>query len=185
MQVMGRSLAGLRQLVEASLLNVRLSGTAPPKVEDIQVESVIGELAAAAELAANAQRCRFVLRPVEAGLCVRAERGLLYSAAWNLLQNAFKFTRLGTSVSLEAVRRGDEIWISVTDECGGLPPRSTQSLFTVYEQRSDDRTGLGIGLGIARRAVEACGGALDVRDVPGVGCTFAIRMAACDPPSAA
>ena len=185
MKVLERSLAGLRQLVEASLLNIRLGQGEPPDVADIAVAPVIEELAAAARIAAEAQRCTFVSAPVDPALCVRADRRLLHSAVWNLLQNAFKFTRLGTTVSLEVERRGDLVRIGVTDECGGLPARSAGSLFTVYEQRSGDRSGLGIGLGIARRAVEACGGTLEVEDAPGHGCTFAVRMAACALPSAA
>lgn len=184
LKVLERSLAGLRQLVEVSLLNVRISNGLQPRVEDIMVAPLVEELAAAARLAASAQRCKFVSSAVDAELCVRADRRLLHSAVWNLLQNAFKFTRLGTTVSLEAFRRGDGVWLAVTDQCGGLPARSEKSLFTVYEQRSNDRSGLGIGLAIARRALEACGGTLDVQDAPGAGCTFAVRMTACEPGSA-
>ena len=183
-KILERSLAGLRQLVESSLLNVRLSSGSQPRLEDIMVAPLVEELASAARLAASAQRCKFISSPVEAGLCVRADPRLLHSAVWNLLQNAFKFTRLGTTVSLDAFRRGDVVWLAVTDQCGGLPARSAKSLFTVYEQRSNDRSGLGIGLAIARRAVEACGGTLDVQDAPGAGCTFAVHMAACHMPSA-
>jgi signal transduction histidine kinase len=179
MKILERSLDGLRQLVEASFLNVRLSSGVQPMVEDIMVAPLVEELAAAGRLAASAQRCEFVSSAVQADLCVRADRRLLHSAVWNLLQNAFKFTRLGTTVSLDAFRRGDVVWIAVTDQCGGLPARSANSLFTVYEQRSNDRSGLGIGLAIARRAVEACGGAFDVQDAPGAGCTFSVKMASC------
>jgi hypothetical protein len=52
-------------------------------------------------------------------------------------------------------------------------------MFKPFSGRTEkDRPGLGLGLGllIARESVEADGGTLSVRDVPGVGCTFAMRL---------
>jgi signal transduction histidine kinase len=45
-----------------------------------------------------------------------------------------------------------------------------------FTQRSDDRSGVGLGLSISRRAVHAIGGTLAVRDVPGTGCIFTINL---------
>jgi signal transduction histidine kinase len=44
-------------------------------------------------------------------------------------------------------------------------------------QIGSDKSGLGLGLSIARRNVEADGGVLSVRDLPGVGCVFTIKLA--------
>jgi signal transduction histidine kinase len=49
-------------------------------------------------------------------------------------------------------------------------------MFTPFTQRSEDRTGLGLGLAIARSSVEADSGKLTVRDVPGTGCVFTIAL---------
>jgi signal transduction histidine kinase len=43
-------------------------------------------------------------------------------------------------------------------------------------QRGENRSGFGLGLGIARQAVEVHRGRIDVRDVPGTGCEFSIRL---------
>jgi signal transduction histidine kinase len=45
-----------------------------------------------------------------------------------------------------------------------------------YAQSGEDRSGLGLGLDISRRGVEANQGALKVRDVPGSGCVFTIDL---------
>jgi signal transduction histidine kinase len=50
-------------------------------------------------------------------------------------------------------------------------------MFLPFEQHSEDRTGLGLGLSIAHRAVEASKGKLGVRDIPGFGCVFTIELA--------
>lgn len=175
--VLQRSLIGLRQLVDTALLDARMSHVGIDS-QVVPLDPLLAGLGAAAQLAASAQRCSFVCGPVASGLAVRADPRLLHSAIWNLLQNAFKFTHLGTSVTLSSVVHDDMVRIAVTDECGGLPPASPGSSPTVFEQRSPDRSGLGLGLAIARRAVEACGGKLLVADSPGKGCTFAIEIAA-------
>ena len=94
----------------------------------------------------------------------------------NLLQNAFKFTRTGGHVSLKSFSSADRVLIEVEDECGGLPPGDAEDLFQLFEQRGGDRSGLGLGLGISRRGVEANGGKLYVRNLPGKGCVFTIDL---------
>jgi signal transduction histidine kinase len=49
-------------------------------------------------------------------------------------------------------------------------------MFLWLEQLGVDRSGLGLGLSISRRAVEAIGGKLRVRDMPGIGCVFTIDL---------
>src|SRR5882724_8960618 len=66
--------------------------------------------------------------------------------------------------------------IEVEDECGGLPAGLTEQLFLPFERRSADRTGLGLGLAISRQGVQANGGTLDVRNMPGKGCVFSINL---------
>src|SRR6266403_577394 len=107
---------------------------------------------------------------------VDAARLLLTSAVSNLLRNAFNFSRSKGHVSLRTVAAEGRIRIEVEDECGGLPAGLTEQLFRPYERRSADRTGLGLGLAISRQGVQANGGTLDVRNMPGKGCVFSINL---------
>ena len=92
------------------------------------------------------------------------------------MQNAFKFTEHQTEVSLNAYATADRVRIDVEDKCGGLPRGDTERLFRPFTQSGTDRSGLGLGLSIARRSVEANDGVLSVRDVPGTGCVFTIDL---------
>jgi hypothetical protein len=94
----------------------------------------------------------------------------------NLLQNAFKFTHPNTQVTLHAYAVGDRVIIDVHDHCGGLPEGFADKMFKPFTQGGVDRRGLGLGLSIARKSVEADGGKLTVRDVPGEGCVFTIDL---------
>ena len=70
----------------------------------------------------------------------------------------------------------NRILIGVEDQCGGLPEGKAEEIFHPFEQGSAERTGLGLGLSISRRGVEANGGKLSVRNLPGTGCVFTIDL---------
>ena len=58
----------------------------------------------------------------------------------------------------------------------GIPAGKSEAIFTSFEQHGADRSGLGLGLSIARRAVEAMEGSIRVTDLPGSGCVFTIEL---------
>ena len=104
--VLDRSLAGLRDLIDRTLVEVRLGAGLPAHVEQLAVDRLIAEVQAASCLEAKAAGCRFTVFPVEPGLALRVDRPMLFSALANLLQNAFKFTRAQGHVSLRAYAAG-------------------------------------------------------------------------------
>jgi signal transduction histidine kinase len=174
--VLSRSLDGMRDLIDDSLADVRLSagGAIPP--QSFSLADFIEEIAQAAGLGAQARGCAFAVSDVDARLALRANRDLLFSALGNLLQNAFKFTHPDTEVTLDAYAVADRILIEVKDHCGGLSAGDVESMFKPFRQNGADRTGLGLGLSIARRSVEANDGILSVRDIPDTGCVFTISL---------
>jgi signal transduction histidine kinase len=174
--VMDRSLMGLRDLIDHALADVRLAAGMPARMEHVAVDAFIAEIQVSAALGARAKGCSFTVSPIERGLAVHTDRPMLSSSVSNLLQNAFKFTRAHSHVTLRAYGRGERVLIEVEDECGRLPAGKENMLFTSFEQHGADRSGLGLGLSISRRAVEACGGTLAVRDMPGLGCVFTIDL---------
>ncbi len=111
---------------------------------------------------------------VDPGLAVDADQEMLFSAVGNLLDNAFKFTRRNTEVSLNAYAAGDRIFIDVTDNCGGLAAGEAEKMFVPSTQRGVDE--MDRGLSICQRSVQANNGTLSVRDVPGSGCIFTIAL---------
>jgi signal transduction histidine kinase len=173
--LLGRSLRRLAELVDSSLAEVRLeSGLRAP--ERVSVRKFIEEVEVGASLEAGARGFTLSVTPPVSGVDVLIDRQLLAAALANLLQNAFKFTRPHGHVSVNAIATPDRVFIEVEDECGGLPPGKVEELFRRFEQRGRDRTGLGLGLSISRRSVEADGGAIRVRDVPPIGCVFTIDL---------
>jgi signal transduction histidine kinase len=176
--VLQRSLMGIASLVGRSLGEVRLAqGVQNPT--RFEVAGFTDELAAAATLEANARGITFTVMPIEEGLMVELDRQVLAAVMMNLLQNAFKFTRPRTVVTLRVVAAGDRVLFEIQDECGGLPPGDVDELFRPFEQRSANRTGLGLGLAFSRWGIEANHGRLHVRSLPDVGCVFTVDLPQC------
>jgi signal transduction histidine kinase len=174
--VLDRSLVGLRNLIDRSLAEVRMTAGLSIQDELFSLAEFIGEVKLAGELEAQVKGCVLFVSDVDPRLAVDADRDLLFSAVGNLLQNAFKFTHPGTEVTLNAYSSADRILIDVEDNCGGLPAGDAERLFRPFTQTGEDKSGLGLGLSIARRSIEANAGILSVRDIPGSGCVFTIDL---------
>jgi signal transduction histidine kinase len=174
--VLDRSLMGLRDVIDRSLAEVRLGAGLDAHRESINVSDFVQELQVAAAMDARARKIAFKVAPIDKELTVDADRQMLAAAVSNLLQNAFKFSRQNGNVSLTVHTASDRILIDVEDECGGLPDGKLEELFRPFEQKGADRTGLGLGLSISRRAVQANDGTLDVRNLAGKGCVFTIDL---------
>jgi signal transduction histidine kinase len=173
--VVTRNLQGMTALIDRALVEVRVdSGSARPQrvllhrlVEDAEVDGTMeaGVHGVSLSVASN-----------EHDVVVDADPQILAGAIANLLQNAFKFTQAGGHVSLRTVVTGNRVAIEIEDQCGGLPPGMAEALFGAFQQRGTNRSGLGLGLFISRKGVEASGGVIRVRDVPGSGCIFTIEL---------
>ena len=174
--VLDRCLIGMRSLIDRSLADVRIAAGMPPRHQLISLADFISDVTISASLEAQSRGCVFKVGDVDPLLALDVDREMLFSSVGNLLQNAFKFTQLLTEVSLRAYAAADRIRIDVEDHCGGLPPGAADHAFLPFKQNSADTSGLGLGLSICRRGVEANNGTLRVRDIPGSGCVFTIDL---------
>jgi signal transduction histidine kinase len=173
--VVTRNLRRLSALIDRSLVEVRVdSGSEHPRC--IALCELIEEAEVDGTLEADSRHLALSVTPVDREIYINVDPQILSGAVANLLHNAFKFTRAGGHVSLKTSASPARVLIDVEDECGGLPPGKAEELFEAFEQRGADRTGLGLGLFISRKGVEASGGVMRVRDVPGAGCIFTIDL---------
>jgi signal transduction histidine kinase len=173
--VLKRSITAMQTLIDQAIGEVRSDATLS-HARPFTLIDLIAIATASGQLRANALGCRFTVAAVDPQLGVHANYAGVLSALENLLQNAFKFTRAHTEVKLTAYAAGPRVLIDVSDHCGGLPGGDTHKIFIPFFQQNRDRSGVGLGLAMARRAIESDGGVLAVRDMPGVGCVFTISL---------
>jgi signal transduction histidine kinase len=173
--VLQRSLSALRDLINRSVAEVRLRRDILDRTQ-FGIAEFIAELAPAAALDAGARGLSFNVEAGDNEVSVDADRTILAATVANLVQNAFKFTRPGTTVTLRVIATSDRVRIEVEDECGGLPEGHVTDLFQPFEQRGADRTGLGLGLAISRWGAEANKGRIYARNLPEHGCVFTVDL---------
>jgi signal transduction histidine kinase len=174
--MLDRSLNGMSNLIDRLLGEGRITSGLTPRLRVVRLADFLGEEVAAASLNPLARACQFTVLPIDGNIEIHVDAEMLSSAVSNLLQNAFKFTRRHTEVILHALQKDDRILITVEDHCGGLPVGISKGLLVPFFQSSADRSGLGLGLDICRRSVQANGGTLRVSDKPGIGCAFTIEL---------
>jgi signal transduction histidine kinase len=170
-----RSLDGMRDLVDRSLSVVRLKAGVGAQ-QRVVIGELIEEVEVTAILVAKERGHHLTVERGDRGAVVLADRPILASVISNLVQNAFKYTRPNSHVILRSSTIADRVRIEVEDECGGLPGGTAAALFAPFIKGSGDQSGLGLGLAICQRGVEAIGGTIDVRDLPGKGCVFAVEL---------
>jgi signal transduction histidine kinase len=97
----------------------------------------------------------------------------------NLLSNAIKYSPRGGVVRVELTTAPDAAWVAVTDSGIGIPAEELESIFEPFRRSSTTRDaipGVGLGLAVGRRIIEAHGGHIEVQSQLGVGTTFRVRL---------
>lgn len=185
-QILERNLRHVQSLIDHSLVDVRLRSVeagASLHLERVRVRDLLDEMRAECDADAAAKNVSLESR-AEDGLTIVVDLRVFRSALSNVVRNAIKFSHPGTRVSLTARAEQSRVFIEVEDACGGLPPGRAERLFESFTQASENRTGFGLGLAIARGAIEVHRGAISVRNLAGKGCVFVIDVArASDRPS--
>jgi hypothetical protein len=173
--VLQRSLMASRALIGRSLAEIRVTQGITSR-EQFSVSDLLGDIAAAAELDAQSRGVHLQLTPIDSAVVIEGDRQVLTSVVGNLVQNALKFTRSRTSVTLRAGATAERVRIEIEDRCGGLRSENVDELFRPFEQDGNDRTGLGLGLAFSRWGAEANGGQVSARSLAGTGCIFTVDL---------
>ena len=133
----------------------------------LSLRELVGQICRDADYENSGRKCQ-VIAPGDDPFLVDADPDLLRSAIENIVRNATRYTREGTSVdvSLEraAVARGEEIIVRIADSGPGVPEEALPRIFEPFYRLDDARNrqtgGAGLGLAIADRATRLHGGLL-------------------------
>ena len=154
-------LAALSKVVEEFLDYAR---TRPPLREPVDLSLLLAEVA---DLAAPIAAARQVSLTAEGGGSARADREQLRRAVLNLVRNAVEAAPAASEVVVVASADEGEARIEVRDRGPGLTPGARESLFRPFFTTKEKGTGLGLAL--AKKVIDAHGGALDLSDREGGG----------------
>ena len=124
---------------------------------------------------------------VPAGLHAMIDGATLFRVLANLIDNAIKYTPSGGIVRIQAIRRGAEIEISVSDTGIGIAPEDLPRIWDrlFRGDRSRSQRGMGLGLSLVRAIVESRGGKVSAESQPGTGTTIRVTLPAANAPTPA
>jgi len=110
---------------------------------------------------------------------IRADKQAIRRVLMNLLDNAFKFARIETDVSIRAEYRTNKLVIEIQDHGDGISASEMPVLFHRFSQTAKGRSqhaGTGLGLYLCRQIVEAHGGEIGCRSEVGIGTIFKFSL---------
>jgi two-component system sensor histidine kinase MtrB len=122
---------------------------------------------------------KIVLHAPEEPILVDCDAERLGQVLNNLLSNAIKYSPNGGVVEIDVGTVDGEATISVTDHGIGIAKQDLEQVFQPFRRTGPSREtipGVGLGLSVARRIVEAHGGRIEVESEPGAGSTFTVNV---------
>lgn len=155
----------------------RLSSGAPQLSLAWQpIDEVLGSLLQQREQQWPGRTIRLKVAEQLPPVCIDAV--LIERVLWNLLDNAIKYSPEEAAVDLGVERNGQQLEITVCDRGPGIAPEAAQQLFAMFQrgERESNRPGLGLGLSIAERIVQAHRGRLFASPRPGGGSCFTVCL---------
>ena len=157
------------------------SGTLSLSLDSIEAGDLVSDTVASMEALARARGVRLAGQ-ADSALLIRADTRELSRALSNLVTNAIRHTPQDGHVQVTATAEGEDVLMTVTDGCGGIPEADLASVFDTAWRGTRARTpeadgGAGLGLAIVRGIVEAHQGRVSVVNT-GDGCRFEVRLPA-------
>ncbi len=183
-------------------LEAMLDGTIPPKMHEKYLQVVLNETERLTKLtnglltlnslgtkgillATFEQTCRkrqITIELVLTGsqLYVNADADRIQQVLYNLVDNAVKFSKDGSSVRIETTERGSKIYVSVKDSGIGIPKKDQKQIFERFYKtdlsRGKDKKGTGLGLSIVKEILKAHDENINVVSTEGVGSEFIFTL---------
>jgi two-component system, OmpR family, sensor histidine kinase CpxA len=177
--------ARLNELIGRLLTLARMEdGEQHVPATPVLLDEIVLNVAEDAEFEAQARHCHVRCEIPAGSWEVRGDASLLHSAIENVVRNAIRYTREGTTVEIRVekqhVNGGHEAVVRVADRGDGVPPDALEKLFQPFYRLDDARGrqtgGVGLGLAITERAVRFHGGKVTASNRAEGGLMVEIRL---------
>lgn len=172
----------LRRLVD-EIIDIRKqeAGKLKLKISENDIVSFLREMYVSFEEYAKRKKISFNLELPNPPVLLKFDPVQMEKVFFNLLSNAFKFTREGGTISMEAEDSGDSFIIRVIDNGAGISPESISHIFERFFQ--DDKLnaklsyyGSGVGLSLTKTIIDMHGGEISAESVPGERTCFTVKL---------
>lgn len=161
----------IHKFIEAASLSIDFSiQSAPFDLEEV-VSRVMNDMQSVAEDKATKLEFQVMGTPY----LLLGDESYMYRSAYNLIDNAIRYSPRDSSVSVVLVYSHKEVIFRVRDTGPGISENDLPYLFEKFV-RGEESIGLGLGLELVRAAVEAHRGLVQVANIPNGGAEFTITL---------
>ena len=149
------------------------------RADPIRLDELVQQLVEDAHIEADARGCRIEYNTREP-LTVEGDPELLRRSIENVLRNAIRYSPRDSAIEISVRRAGGNAEVRVRDHGPGVPEEALGRLFDAFYRVETDRNrnsgGIGLGLSIARRAIELHKGTIQARNAnPGLEVTLTLK----------
>jgi heavy metal sensor kinase len=159
------------------------AGTIRVSREPLEIGELVREVASSLGILAD-ERNQTIAFETSEDLVVPVDRLVLREALSNVLDNAIKYSPAGSAITIRVEPACEHVLIAVADQGPGVPPEHRERIFDRFFRVDQSRTrnggGAGLGLAIAKWAIEIHGGQIAVHERPGGGAEFRILLPLAD-----
>ncbi|MGI5862760.1 MAG: ATP-binding protein [Myxococcales bacterium] len=178
-----RQSSRMAQLIDRLLDVSRIqAGRLELQLEPVDLAAVAREIVAVSREEIGLAGCELTLK-ADAPVVGRWDRSRLEQVTANLLSNALKYGA-GKPIEIRVEAAGDFGRMIVRDQGIGIPVNRRERIFERFERAvsASHYSGLGLGLYIVQRVLQALGGSVTVESEEGAGATFVVELPFAGPP---
>jgi len=159
----------------------------PYNLEVLKLDSFIEEFVNEITPFLGKRNQKIIAEFEDSDLFVNADKSRLLNVFFHIAQNASRFSEDGKIINIRTKKKGDMVVIEIEDHGIGIEKDKLDAIFTPFYEDIDvmshhsgtfefKSSGLGMGLYIAKRIIEAHGGRIKVQSAPGKGSKFSIYL---------
>lgn len=148
------------------------------RMQPVDLSVLVGDLIDLYAYAQMDEQSRFTFRHPSESVTVLGNADALRQALANLLDNALKYSPMGSPVTIDLAVTDGVVHLTVRDEGEGIAPADLPHIWerTYRGDKSRSRSGSGLGLSLVKAVTEAHGGTVNVESAPGEGSLFDIAL---------
>jgi signal transduction histidine kinase len=147
---------------------------------ETDLKPLVGEVAEIARSATAGEDLDLEVDAPEGPVWIEADADSVRQALLNLVDNAIKYSAGRKRVAIRLAESEGHVEVSVSDQGIGIPAEDRERIFEAFFRSPaavcHDPKGVGLGLKIVKHIMDAHGGTIDLRSMPGKGTTFTLKF---------
>jgi signal transduction histidine kinase len=171
------TLGRLKQIIRSLLLISQIENNQAPKEDKVSINELLKEVATEIEERLTDKHITLETKLGEDQILDPANRSLLFTMFFNLVNNAIKYNKPNGKITISSVKKSDIYEVTVTDTGIGIAPENIKSIFYRFKKfNASGEESYGLGLPMVKTIAGFHNAEISVESVKGEGSTFTVAF---------